>query len=96
MHLSVIRNLLNGRWSYGAAGIMDKTHLRFFTLFEANMMIDKAGLSIYKYQRNVLPLSSKDKDFIEKINHICEADNRKQFETYQYVIAAKKAVQGKS
>lgn len=96
MHFSVIRNLLNGRWSYSAAGIMDRTHLRFFTLFEANMMINKAGLSLYKYQRNVLPLSSKDKDFIEKINGICEADNYKQFETYQYVIAAKKAIQGKN
>lgn len=91
MHFSVISNLLNGRWGYSDAGIMDRTHLRFFTLFEANMMIYKAGLSMYKYQRNVLPLSSKDKVFIDKLNSICQTDNYKQFETYQYVIAAKKS-----
>ena len=30
-HWSVIKDLLEGRWDYQEAGILDKTHLRFFT-----------------------------------------------------------------
>lgn len=41
----VVRNLLKGHWRYEDAGVLDRTHLRFFTLegvkelFEANSMI---------------------------------------------------------
>lgn len=30
-HWSVIRGLLEGRWDYAEAGLLDRTHLRFFT-----------------------------------------------------------------
>jgi O-antigen biosynthesis protein len=38
MHISVMRDLLNGRFRYQEAGILDRTHLRFFTLTEIDSL----------------------------------------------------------
>jgi SAM-dependent methyltransferase len=38
--------LLRGRWNYDDIGIMDRTHLRFFTVRTARELLASAGLSI--------------------------------------------------
>lgn len=44
-HQDVLLDLLvNGRWRYQPAGILDATHLRFFTLYEIAAMFDRLGL----------------------------------------------------
>lgn len=45
-HWSVIKNLLEGKWDYEDAGLMDKTHLRFFTLKNAVEMFANAGFNV--------------------------------------------------
>lgn len=46
-HWSVVFPLLfRGRWDYQDAGIMDRTHLRFFTKSTASELIKKTGLSL--------------------------------------------------
>ncbi len=46
-HYSVVLPLLlRGRWQYTDAGIMDRTHLRFFTRSAAHEMLHHAGLNI--------------------------------------------------
>ncbi len=49
-HHSVVRSLLEGNWTYEAAGLLDRTHLRFFTrreieklFFRAWFLIDEMG-----------------------------------------------------
>jgi 2-polyprenyl-3-methyl-5-hydroxy-6-metoxy-1,4-benzoquinol methylase len=39
--------LLNGEWEYVSAGIMDKTHLRFFTRRSCRRMLEAAGFEVY-------------------------------------------------
>ncbi|MDJ0725946.1 MAG: glycosyltransferase [Prochloraceae cyanobacterium] len=46
-HWSVILNLLKGQWQYQDSGLLDRTHLRFFTLEGIKELFDKAGLYIY-------------------------------------------------
>jgi 2-polyprenyl-3-methyl-5-hydroxy-6-metoxy-1,4-benzoquinol methylase len=41
-------NLLLGRFNYTETGIMDKTHLHFYTFKTAKELIEKRGLTIYK------------------------------------------------
>lgn len=43
-HYTVISSLLLGRWQYTDAGLLDRTHLRFFTLQEALQMFQDTGL----------------------------------------------------
>lgn len=38
--------VLRGRWRYADSGILDRTHLRFFTLETAEDMLTQAGLAI--------------------------------------------------
>jgi 2-polyprenyl-3-methyl-5-hydroxy-6-metoxy-1,4-benzoquinol methylase len=41
-------NLLFGRWEYKEDGLLDRTHLRFFTFKSAKELINGAGLQIIK------------------------------------------------
>lgn len=45
-HWSVIKNLLEGKWSYEDAGILDRTHLRFFTRSECIRLFASSGYEI--------------------------------------------------
>ena len=45
-HWSVVQGLLEGRWDYAGQGILDRSHLRFFTLDSVQRMLDEVGLRI--------------------------------------------------
>lgn len=45
-HWSVVRGLLEGSWEYCDAGILDRTHLRFFTKKSALALFDRAGYEV--------------------------------------------------
>lgn len=49
-HWRLIVNLLRGSWEYQDEGLLDRTHLRFFTLEGIKQMFADAGLSIYEIQ----------------------------------------------
>lgn len=53
----VLQMLGMGRWAYDTHGIMDRTHLRFFTKREIRAMLEGAGLEIEALE----PLSIRDK-----------------------------------
>ena len=42
-HWSIISNLLKGKWEYQDAGLLDRTHLRFFTVETMFKMFQDAG-----------------------------------------------------
>lgn len=45
---SVVFPLLRGQWNYGEAGLLDRTHLRFFTHRTAHALLESNGLTIEK------------------------------------------------
>jgi SAM-dependent methyltransferase len=46
-HFRVVMPLLvRGRWEYGQFGLMDRTHLRFFTERSATQLLQQAGLRV--------------------------------------------------
>ena len=55
-HLSVLQGLLQGDWPYAPSGILDRTHLRFFTQKTARELFEQAGLTLKEtgYSRMVL------------------------------------------
>jgi GT2 family glycosyltransferase/2-polyprenyl-3-methyl-5-hydroxy-6-metoxy-1,4-benzoquinol methylase/tetratricopeptide (TPR) repeat protein len=49
-HHSVIGGLLEGNWTYQAAGLLDRTHVRFFTRREIEKLFYRAGFEISDWQ----------------------------------------------
>ncbi|MEB3830721.1 methyltransferase domain-containing protein [Phormidium sp. CCY1219] len=49
-HWSAIVNLLRGNWEYQEQGLLDRTHLRFFTLDGIKQLFADAGLHPYEIQ----------------------------------------------
>jgi methionine biosynthesis protein MetW len=45
-HWQVRMALLRGRFDYADSGVMDRTHLRFFTLASARALLEGAGLQV--------------------------------------------------
>uniref|UniRef100_C6E7I0 Glycosyl transferase family 2 n=1 Tax=Geobacter sp. (strain M21) TaxID=443144 RepID=C6E7I0_GEOSM len=45
-HWSVVQGLLEGSWEYADAGILDRTHLRFFTRRSALALFEAAGYAV--------------------------------------------------
>jgi hypothetical protein len=44
----VIQGLLQGRWDYADQGILDRTHLRFFTLRSLHALLQETGLQVVR------------------------------------------------
>ena len=59
-HLRVVLPLLlAGRWRYEESGILDRTHLRFFTHDSAQALVSPPGLRVTACLRRLPPLASK-------------------------------------
>ena len=57
-HLAVRSMLLEGRFEYSKLGIMDDTHLRFFTRDSILELFAKAGFAVERIATTVLPVSA--------------------------------------
>lgn len=53
-HWSLVQQLLRGQWTYADTGLLDRTHLRFFTLDSALEMFRSAGWTILDARPRVL------------------------------------------
>ncbi len=51
LHATVVGGLFRGRWDYEDAGVLDRTHFRFFTRATAAELITDAGFEIESFTR---------------------------------------------
>ncbi|GFP76640.1 glycosyltransferase [Clostridium fungisolvens] len=90
MHYSVIRGLLNGNWTYEDSGLLDRTHLRFFTYNEIRRMfistgyVDRYCLMVY------IGKGPQDDEFINKISELIDDSLKWQLDAYQYIFKAQR------
>jgi len=94
LYLPVVKELLRGRWRYEHAGVLDNTHLRFFTLRELVHMFRWVGYEIEDIQGIDLPPVDKEevKAFIKKIRplNIIPESLMAEVQYTQYLVVAKK------
>ena len=89
MHISVISNLLNGYFTYEDSGILDKTHLRFFTKNEITRMFSNSGYQIEDIGVTRVFITPEQQKLIEQLCLI-SSSHTDAFTTYQYLINARK------
>ena len=93
MFFGNVFNLLSGEWKYGDAGILDRTHLRFFTRRSIERMLLEAGFAVENIQALRLTMSESDKNYVLDIlkafrmSGISMADDE-QFMAYQWLVVA--------
>lgn len=82
MHNGVIKGLLFGNWTYEDAGILDRTHLRFFTYREIIKLFERADLSVMEC---ITIRAEGDKEFVKKLVSITGPHLEWEYYSYQYL-----------
>lgn len=92
MHISVIDSLLHGNFTYTETGLLDKTHIHFFTYNEIVKMFNGSGYKIIDIKMTLVPLPDHYKTLENKLINIVNDSNVKpfMFEAFQYLILAQK------
>lgn len=88
MHVSELRRIIHGSFTYVDAGILDKTHLRFFTMHEIQKLFAEAEYNIDNLGGTAAILSKEEEEFINKLCSISDERLRSQYYVYQYIIEA--------
>lgn len=93
-HWSLISGLLRGKWDYADAGLLDRTHLRFFTLDTAVEMFQKTGWTVFDASpRNFWPeLTEQAMQVLLPVATafgMPEANARLNMSTFQWVMSAR-------
>lgn len=88
MHHSVLKSLIGGDFTYQDTGLLDKTHIHFFTYNEMIRMFLRAGYRVDSCTYTFLSdISQADKEFVKKLNEISNCETF-MYLAYQYVIVA--------
>jgi SAM-dependent methyltransferase len=90
MHVSVMRDLLNGRFVYQDAGIVDRTHLRFFTLTEIDGLFAGAGYGGRTYTATTVSLTDEDLRLVDALKALATTNISDQFRAYHYLVKVAK------
>lgn len=91
LNAHVIYDLLNGNFTYQDAGILDRTHIRFFTQNEIYRMFEQDGYEIDQILWKVDKHESTqiNQGFFDKLIELVGEDKKILFDTYQYLIRAR-------
>jgi GT2 family glycosyltransferase/ubiquinone/menaquinone biosynthesis C-methylase UbiE len=91
LHASVMIGLVNGEFSYSDSGILDRTHLRLFTMKSAARMLIEAG-----YKIDSVSSTQSVEDFFDDYKETIDAltkllgDNAQQLHAYQLIFNVRK------
>lgn len=86
MHISVMQELLRGRFPYADLGLLDRTHIHFFTYIEMLEMFERAGYKDEDVLVTHIPLTEEQNGLIEGLMKLSgEGVSEHMFSTYQYI-----------
>ena len=89
MHISVMKQLLNGYFTYTETGLLDKTHIHFFTYKELIIMLERIGGKVEFMGKVRVPMEKGDDTLIGELAKLGDGVTKDMFETYQYVVTVR-------
>ncbi|MBW2429336.1 MAG: glycosyltransferase, partial [Deltaproteobacteria bacterium] len=102
-NLKIIDSLVNGNWTYKDEGILDSTHLRFFTLQEIKKMFINCGYDIVDIKCITNPIFDLSKiqgqvniDLPKMTIKNVSQEEMSELSTVQFIIKAQKATVSES
>ncbi len=98
-HGSVRAMLLEGRWEYADYGLLDRTHLRFFSREGMAGLMSEAGLRIERLQAVVMPIETASREYgmalrPESITAVEALAEDEALLDFQFVILARRTEPG--
>ncbi|CDM68252.1 hypothetical protein CM240_1088 [Clostridium bornimense] len=88
MHISILKDLLNGNFSYINSQFFNKDTIRFFTLKEIKKLLLENNFND-PYVINYYTIA-QDEDLIEKLLSINDSSSKLDYSTYEYFIKSQK------
>ncbi len=95
-HSAIVWELAHGRFEYRRHGLLDDTHVRFFSRRTVAALFEQAGMVISRWERfiatpaatefKVIPTTVKDSAFLDFVR-----ENNADADTYQFVVCAQRA-----
>lgn len=89
MHISVIQQLLMGRFQYTDTGLLDRTHIHFFTYYEIILMFQNAGFVIEDVRTTTVGTTEEQQKLKTELLKISYNVEMFMYDTFQYVIKAR-------
>lgn len=88
MHISVMKQLLAGHFEYQDTGLLDRTHIHFFTYYEILKMFEEAGFTVKRIEGSRVRLLQDEQILIEKLLELSSGAESFMYDVYQYLIKA--------
>ena len=89
MHISVMHQLINGHFRYEDTGLLDRTHIHFFTYREIVDMFAKENYEIDNMMNVVFPMGSEEKELVDRLMELSTETQYFMYETFQYLVSAR-------
>ena len=89
MNITVIEELLKGNFTYRETGLLDKTHIHFFTYYEVIKMFQEGGYDVEDMGLTVNLISEQQKELIDQLLALRTGSERFMYEAFQYLACAR-------
>jgi 2-polyprenyl-3-methyl-5-hydroxy-6-metoxy-1,4-benzoquinol methylase len=91
---AIVLSLMNGFFNYSEKGLLDKTHIRFFTRYSIYELFEKSGLNIKEL--DTTKIQPENTELYGYFNHLNLPNSTKDliysmkdYDTYQFIVEAK-------
>ena len=90
MHISVMRQLINGRFQYEDTGLLDRSHIHLFTYYQIILMFQEEGYTVEEMRNITPPFSQEEEELAEKLLELSKSTDMHMYQTFQYLVRARK------
>jgi O-antigen biosynthesis protein len=87
-HYSIIYDLLKGRWTYMDKGLLDITHLRFFTRESIGRLFAYAGFNSLEFGQNIQVSNQEGEEWMDALERVVGEGMKEEWRTFQYIVKA--------